>query len=207
MNTINKLNKKSASNRIWFLVGVIVLVGGGLLIRYIITPIAQTVLIPHVTQHWQYRFEKLKGDPFNQNLLAEVHGHLDGNATIIFAGGSAIELTAGEVDQYIILTENWDDSCTVEYAPINVTNGHLSVTAIVGSKGKRSILNEAGPANAMGGWVTYYPNSEKKYCTGYYFRGKKVDEWTYFDIDGKVTRVEFWKSGHLETNVSGVATP
>jgi hypothetical protein len=165
--------------------------------RAIFDTVPQTVLVSNVAQPWEHNFSNLKGSPLRGNLRVEIRGRIDGSANI-YCAGIPINLTAGDVDTYINEPEYWGNSCDVRYEPTNVTTGRLSISVIIGLDYKRPTLNDQGPANYTGGWFTYYPDAEQKYCDGFYFQGKKNGVWTYFDKNGKIIRTEAWKLGVLE---------
>jgi hypothetical protein len=161
---------------------------------------SETVTISDVSKPWQHRFSNTVGSLFNGHLRVMVSGHLNGSARIECAG-LPIELTAGDINKYIDESEYWGSTCDVRFEPGSASIGQLSVRAVISLSpdwdNRPPILDEQGPVGCTGGWVTYFPQSDQKYSSGFYYRGQKDGEWDYFDQQGKILRRELWKQGAL----------
>jgi len=159
---------------------------------------AGVVRIPDVTTRWNHTFKDRVHTFLSGELAISVTGEIDGNAVLRTSNGD-IQISSGRVDKIMLAAEYWAPTCEMNYEPVNVRRGDLTVRVGLGSKAgwARYPLMETEPANYVGGWTTWYPDRKHMFSRGFFFRGQKKGTWTYWDEEGNVLKTEEWQDGKL----------
>lgn len=162
--------------------------------------------IPDVKKPWKRDFSDSVNSLLHGSLAIQVEGFLDGKAILHTCEGD-IELSSGQIKKLMVSQEAWTSKCrtskcSVEYQPIDVQSGTLTVQVAIGrlpSWAQRPIL-DTEPVNYVGGWTTWYPDRMRMYSKGFYFCGQKNGHWWYWNKDSSILREEEWDYGRLITN-------
>jgi len=135
---------------------------------------------------------------FSSGLLAiRVVGTLSKPARVETPLGP-IDLPQGDVDFIAFAAEAWSSTARVRYVPSQGTDGHLTISVCLGSNPHwvRRPPPSALPSLYTGGWTAYYPGTDHKAWTGGFHHGIKWGDFTYWDEEGKIIRLEEWEDGH-----------
>jgi hypothetical protein len=135
----------------------------------------------------------------NGGLAVHVKGSIDGTAILHTTYGD-IDLAGDNIDLMLIGHEYWNSMCTIEYDPLSVKSGNLSIRVAIGSlpPWARKPLLHTSPANYKGGWRTWHANRKQLYSKGFYRDGQKKGSWAYWDEQGQLIKTEQWKDGKLK---------
>jgi hypothetical protein len=167
-------------------------------IAVVMHPNARPLIIPDVGAQWEHTVTDRIHTFLSGALAVHVVGELNGDAVLHTSGGS-LTLHPGPIDTILVGPEFWGKTCDLKYEPGSATQGHLSVRVGLGSGAAwaRLPVGETVPANYVGGWTTWHPGGKQMYSKGFFFRGKKKGDWSYWDEDGALIRTEEWKDGKL----------
>lgn len=152
------------------------------------------VWIPDVRSPWSCTFRDYLHTVVSAQISVHVQGWLDGDALLRTSAGD-IPLHSGPIDKLLFDYESYRMECRVDYEPVSVQTGQLSLRVEIGSNAEAKPIGSVEPADLIGGWTTWYPDRKHIYSSGGWHHDRKVGKWTYWDKKGKVIWVEDWGKG------------
>lgn len=158
----------------------------------------KTFNLKDVSRPWKTIYSDRLSSLLCGSLAIKIEGAINGQATLKTPAGE-VHLGPGTVNNIILMNEYWHHICPLAYIPSNVYSGSLAITIKLGSLPEWATkpIATMAPAHYSGHWTTWHPSRIQKYSEGPYYQGKKNGRWTYWNIDGKTTRTEYWEHGIL----------
>lgn len=156
--------------------------------------------------------------PFVRELgecTVRVQGEIDGRGELAVGFCERIfEIGPGNVDLMVFFPDRGyynEPSCAVGYRPLDVSDGSLRVTVVIGDY--RPAWANRPPVGSVPGddmyWEIWYPDGHQVHSEGFYYQGRKSGDWSYYDLQGNLIRKETWEAGKLTEgeDVNPSATP
>jgi len=165
-----------------------------------------SVAIPDATKAWSHEFSGPSGIFIEGGLFVRITGNLRGVGNVTIDGYEHALRGEGNIERIHHASENWNDTCSIAFAPVSVQEGNLTVEVVFGgwplwhrypSKNSEPLRTGSNVS-----WTTWHDGGTQKYSVGCYDDGEKNGTWRYWDESGKLVRTEEWKDGKLIQNDS-----